>query len=85
MTHVLIEDIRNSFRANGYLPMRFRTLDGSDVAEWLSRNGYDVIHNEDTGRNGLARTDCGAHVSTNGYVCFPHLSPDFRHENGFTA
>jgi hypothetical protein len=57
---------------NAYLPSRgetcFRTLDGSDVAAWLRANGYEVIRNYDTGRNGLAITACGLSVSTNGYV-----------------
>lgn len=46
----------------------FKTLDGSDVAAWLRRNGYKVTRNGDTGRNGYAETACGYHVSTNGYV-----------------
>ena len=46
----------------------FRTLDGSDVAEWLTKQGYEVVDNYDTGRNGIAITKCGLAVSTNGYV-----------------
>jgi hypothetical protein len=57
---------------NAYLPSSgetaFRTLDGSDVAAWLRANGYEVIRNYDTGRNGLAITACGLAVSTNGHV-----------------
>lgn len=47
---------------------RFHTLDGSCVAAYLSMIGYEVIKNEDTGRNGLAVTKEGYRVSTNGYV-----------------
>lgn len=54
------------------LPMdvqaRFHTLDGSCVAAYLSMIGYEVVKNEDTGRNGLAVTKEGYRVSTNGYV-----------------
>ena len=46
----------------------FRTLDGSDVAAWLRKQGFEVVDNYDTGRNGLAITACGLAVSTNGYV-----------------
>jgi hypothetical protein len=46
----------------------FRTLDGSDVAQWLKQNGYTVTSNRDTGRNGIAITACGFSVSTNGHV-----------------
>jgi hypothetical protein len=57
---------------NTFLPSHgdtaFRTLDGSDVAAWLERQGYMVVSYRDTGRNGLAITECGFAVSTNGYV-----------------
>lgn len=56
---------------SGWLPSRgetcFRTLDGSDVAAWLERQGYKVASFRDTGSNGLAVTECGWQVSTNGY------------------
>lgn len=64
MTHQL--------KLNAFLPSRgetcFNTLDGSDVAAWLRKNGHTVIGNYDTGRNGLAVTVGGVAVSTNGYV-----------------
>ena len=57
---------------NQYLPgnisTNFRTLDGSDVAAWLTLQGYKVVKYYDTGYNGLAITECGLHVSTNGWV-----------------
>lgn len=57
---------------NPWLPMSgetaFRSLDGSDVAAWLAKNGYTVVKHYDTGRNGLAITACGFQVSTNGHV-----------------
>ncbi len=66
----LIEDARNA--GSGWLPSHgetcFRTLDASDVAAWLTAQGYTVISNMDTGRNGLAKTACGLSVSTNGHV-----------------
>ena len=46
----------------------FRTMDGEDVAEWLTAQGYEVVSCRDTGRNGLAVTKDGYQVSTNGYV-----------------
>ena len=52
----------------GYGETAFSTLDGSDVAAWLRSQGYTVIANGDTGRNGFAETACGWRVSTNGYV-----------------
>lgn len=62
---------------NSYLPgngvTAFKTLDGSDVAEWLESIGETVISNKDTGRNGIAYTASGYSVSTNGYVCLINL------------
>ncbi len=46
----------------------FRTMDGSDVATFLTRLGFDVVENYDTGRNGLAVTACGIRCSTNGHI-----------------
>ena len=46
----------------------FATLDGSDVATWLTNQGYRVIAHHDTGRNGIVITEDGYRVSTNGYV-----------------
>jgi len=58
--------------SNPYLPSQgetcFRSLDGSDVANWLRAQGYSVASHRDTGRNGLAITACGFKVSTNGHV-----------------
>lgn len=72
MAHPIIESAR--VQGSGWLPNAgetcFRTLDGSDVAEWLERHGYAVVSNRDTGRNGEATTACGMNVSTNGY-CWP--------------
>ena len=46
----------------------FKSLDGSDVAKWLEKNGEKVIEYYDTGRNGLAITEKGITISTNGYI-----------------
>ena len=46
----------------------FRSMDASDVAEWLESIGEEVVSYMDTGRNGLAITYSGYKVSTNGYV-----------------
>ena len=46
----------------------FRSLDGKDVAAWVTSQGYIVEKYHDTGRNGLAITTRGFKVSTNGYV-----------------
>lgn len=58
--------------AHPYLPSDgatyFRSLDGSDVKDWLKSQGYNVLLHYDTGRNGLAMTTCGLVVSTNGHV-----------------
>ncbi len=57
-----------------YLPSNgvtcFRSLDATDVAAWLRAEGYEVVSNIDTGRNGLATTRCGVAVSSNGHVSF---------------
>ena len=57
---------------NGFLPNEvsatFRSLDGSCVKAWLESQGFVVVSNRDTGRNGVAVTECGLTVSTNGYV-----------------
>lgn len=69
-----IEAFRRSNKTGAFLfPTHgetcWRTLDGSDVAAWLTKIGYTVIKNRDTGRNGEATTACGLCVSTNGYFC----------------
>ena len=73
MTDKRIEDARAT-KQGFFLPSRgetcFRTMDGPDVAEWLAASGYVVTGYRDTGRNGLATTECGVRVSTNGYVSF---------------
>ena len=73
MTDQRIEDARAT-KQGFFLPSRgetcFKTVDGSDVAEWLTANGYVVKGYHDTRRNGLASTECGVNVSTNGYVSF---------------
>jgi hypothetical protein len=60
--------------SGGFLPNKisdqFCTLDASDVAEWLMGQGYTVTEYRDTGRNGLAKTECGVAVSTNGWFYF---------------
>lgn len=73
MNNQIIEaakETKSGFFLPSYGETSFRTRDGSDVAEWLTKNGYTVIANRDTGRNGLATTACGVNVSTNGYVSF---------------
>jgi hypothetical protein len=53
----------------GYLPWGgFRTLDGSDVANWLRERGFEVVRNYDAKTHGIAITACGIAVSTSGYV-----------------
>lgn len=67
--NLLDEYIANN---NGYIPQRgatcFHSLDGSDVAKWLESIGEKVVSFHDTGRNGLAITESGYRVSTNGHV-----------------
>ncbi len=46
----------------------FSSLDGRDVKKWLESQGHKVIAFWDTGRCGIAKTDDGFLVSTNGYV-----------------
>ena len=57
---------------NNFLPHKisdkFSDLDGKDIATWLTNQKYKVISNEDTGRCGVARTQEGYSVCTNGYV-----------------
>ena len=72
MTNATIEAFRASDKSGAFLfPSEgeycWSTLDGSDVAFWLRGQGYEVIRNRDTGRNGEAETKCGLRVSTNGY------------------
>jgi len=62
-----IEDYTKRFLPNE-ISSCFRSMDGSDVAEWLSFLGYKILKYYDTGRNGLVVTTCGYSVSTNGYV-----------------
>jgi len=57
---------------NKFLPREgitcFKSLDGSDVANWLTSIGETVVSNRDTGGHGEAVTESGFVVSTNGYV-----------------
>ena len=67
----IIETVRKTgkgvfLQANGITC--FNSLDGSDVAVWLTSQGYEVIGNRDTGKSGQAITACGICVSTNGYT-----------------
>ena len=44
------------------------TLDGSDVAEYLTELGYEVLSYEDKWRYGLVKLANGVDVSTSGYA-----------------
>lgn len=43
-------------------------LDGSEARRYLEAAGFTVVKNYDNKINGLAITDCGIYLSTNGYV-----------------
>lgn len=43
-------------------------LDGKGAREYLESKGFKVVENRDTGRNGVAITECGIYLSTNGYI-----------------
>lgn len=43
------------------------TLDGSDVAKYLTDCGFTVLSYRDTGGKGLVELDNGVSVSTNGF------------------
>lgn len=43
-------------------------LDGSYARKWLEDLGYNVIANGDVGTNGIAVTECGWNLSTNGFI-----------------
>lgn len=71
-----IEHIEALAQSGGWLPMEgetcFKTLDGSDVAAFLKRLGFEIAGYCDNGGYGEALTACGIRVSTNGRVkrCF---------------
>ena len=46
----------------------FKDLDGKDIAEFLSSQGYKIIHHYNTGKNSVAITGNFYCVSSNGYV-----------------
>jgi len=46
----------------------YADLDGTEARRYLEGKGFKVVKNRDTGRNGIAITDCGIHLSTNGYI-----------------
>lgn len=59
-----------------YLPAEgetcFMTRDGSDAAAWLAAQGFEVLGNYDTGRNGLVFFKAEGvlmQTSSNGYTC----------------
>jgi len=43
-------------------------LDGSEARRYLESRGFQVVTNCDTGRNGIAITECGVRLSTNGFI-----------------
>ena len=46
----------------------FKDLNGLYAAEYLSSKGFKVMSFFDTGNNGLAITECGINLSTNGHI-----------------
>lgn len=55
----------------GFIPREFEfgtDLDGAYAADFLRKAGFSVAWNRDVGRNGLAVTECGIRLSTNGYI-----------------
>ncbi len=46
----------------------FSDMDGSEARRYLESRGFSVVRNYNTGRNGIAITDCGIHLSTNGFI-----------------
>ena len=63
-----IEKVRDTGQGQYKKGNTFYTLDGSDIKAWLEAQGYKVAENRDAGRNGIAITECGMQVSTNGYI-----------------
>lgn len=63
--------IKGEFIGGGY-PVDgfaiFNDENGKIAKEFLESKGFTVVKNYDTGRNGLAITECGIHLSTNGYL-----------------
>lgn len=43
-------------------------LDGLEARKFLENKGFKVVENRDIGRNGVAITECGIYLSTNGYI-----------------
>lgn len=68
MSTVILNSFVGKFLPDSVVPP-FRTLDGSDVAEWLESIGEKVVSYSDMGRYGQANTESGYSVSTSGYVC----------------
>lgn len=71
--------ILETARVGGFLPssLGYREcadLDGSEARRFLEAAGFTVVKNYDTGRNGIAITEEGIHLSTNGYCYTAHLS-----------
>ena len=64
---IILKDWINKFLPH-HISDKFRTLDGSDVAEWLKSEGYTVKSFGPKKYNGLAITIDDIAVSTNGYV-----------------
>lgn len=46
----------------------FADLNGGFARKWLESKGFKVVSNRDAGRNGVAVTECGIYLSTNGYI-----------------
>ncbi|MDQ6422628.1 hypothetical protein RB620_24655 [Paenibacillus sp. LHD-117] len=46
----------------------FADLNGMAARRFLEEKGFKVVENRDTGRNGVAVTECGIYLSTNGYI-----------------
>lgn len=71
--------ILDTAKVGGFLPRAIGyqeccDLDGSHARAFLEAAGFKVVSNRDTGRNGIAITEEGIHLSTNGYCHTAHLS-----------
>jgi hypothetical protein len=69
------EEVQKLAERKDFLPAReegiflnWLDLNGANARKYLESKGFVVIRNYDTGKNGLAITECGIKLSTNGFI-----------------
>ncbi len=72
MTQIKLEDYEGQYLPHSIIDSLSGDMDGTILSRWVNEQGYYVLNNFDTKRNGLVVFEIKGEVwriSTNGYVC----------------